>query len=97
MNDHPFKKGYDYTAYKDYALQGYTKAETARALGVSPQCVHHQAERYGITFKRKCKRGGNRITYQTEVLWSSPDVQKKWEKTVGRYTPKIRAKKTVRH
>lgn len=52
--------------YVDCANAGLTKAETSRKLGVSPQCVADAAKRHGITFKRKCGRGGNNVTPEQE-------------------------------
>jgi hypothetical protein len=94
------RKGHDADIYRRYANQGYTKAETARALGVSPQCVHDQALRYGIDYTRKCKRGGYRATsnnFKVKVLWSTDQHQEKWEQQVGKYTTQVRPKATVRH
>lgn len=92
-------KGHDVNIYQAYANQGYTKAETARALGVSPQCVHDQALRYDIKFTRKCKRGGDRSksTFKVKVLWSTDQQKEKWENSIGKYTTQVRPKTTVRH
>ena len=52
--------------YVECAKAGLTKAEASRKLGVSPQCIADAAKRHGLTFKRKCGRGGNTVTPEQE-------------------------------
>jgi len=60
LNKHPLKKGIPLENYRKFSEDGYTIAETARALDVSPQCVYSQAKRYNLFFRRKDNRGGRR-------------------------------------
>ena len=57
---HPLKKGIPLENYRKFSEDGYTIAETARALDVSPQCVYSQTKRYNLFFRRKDNRGGRR-------------------------------------
>ena len=52
--------------YEACASMGMTKAETSRYLGVSPQSVLCAAKKHGIEFKRKCNRGGDRVSPEQE-------------------------------
>lgn len=52
--------------YVKCAEAGLTKAEASRKLGVSPQCIADAAKRHGLTFKRKCGRGGINVTPEQE-------------------------------
>ena len=52
--------------YVACATEGLTKAETSRKLGVSPQCVNDAARRHKLEFKKKCCRGGHRMSPEME-------------------------------
>jgi len=60
LSNHPLKKGIPLENYRKLSEDGYTIAETARALNVSPQCVYIQAKRYNLSFRKKDNRGGRR-------------------------------------
>ena len=47
--------------YQKCASEGFTLAESAKYLGVSPQAVYDTAKRHNLIFYRKDKRGGFRL------------------------------------
>ena len=47
--------------YQKCASEGFTLAETAKYLGVSPQAVYFTTKRHNLIFYRKDKRGGFRL------------------------------------